>query len=245
MARSVRAFLMKPWLPWAALVVLVLSSIWALATNDDLHEAFFGPSAIKVILYIYAGHLAREEDGTVTVLGENDFYSLSEEAFVAEHIRLCERPECYYFIYTLPHRRSGFWARTSESWARLLRIRERTGDARVDDIELRRACIEHLIASGEAPDAADLLDTGVVEVKRILWFGWIVNLLTVLSLATLLVASPLQLRHWVLDRRAARRRTRGLCPRCAYPLPTSEPVRCPECGWGAGSDDAQEDGATT
>jgi hypothetical protein len=228
---------MKPWVPLAALILLVLSTLWVMATNDDLRKALFGPSATRVNPYMYAGLLAREEDGTVTVLGENGFDRLGEEVYFAEWDRIVERPESYHFIYILPNHRYGLWARTSESRARLLRVYENTGGARVHDIELRRACIEHLIASGEAPDAADLLPTGVVRVDRILWFGWIVNLLTVLSLATLLVASPLQVRRRVLDRRAARRRARGLCPRCAYPLPTSEPVRCPECGWRAEAGD--------
>lgn len=228
---------MKPWVPLAALIVLILSTLWILATNDDLRKALFGPSAIRVNLYMYSGQLAREEDDTVTVLGENDSYRLGEEAYFAECDRLLDRPECYYFIYTLPRHRYGLWARTSESRARLLRVYEHAGATRVDDIELRRACIEHLVASGEAPDAADLLRTGVVRVDRILWFGWIVNLLTVVSLATLLVTGPLQVRRRVLDRRAARRLARGLCPRCAYPLPTSQPVRCPECGWRAEASD--------
>ncbi|MDY7110498.1 MAG: hypothetical protein SYC29_17850, partial [Planctomycetota bacterium] len=204
-----------------------------LVTNDDLRETLFGPSAMKVNLYMYASQLAREDDGTITIVGENDLERLGEETYSAEWDRIVQRPECYYFIYTLPHHRHGLWARTSESRARLLRVYENAGGAPVDDIELRRACIEHLIASGEAPDAAELLKTGVVRVDRILWFGWIVNLLTVLSLATLLVTSPLQVRRRVLDRRAARRLARGFCPTCAYPLPTGESVRCPECGWGA------------
>jgi len=59
---------------------------------------------------------------------------------------------------------------------------------------------------------------------RPVWPGFIVNVLfyaAILWLLLLVVSLPFALRRW-------RRTRRGLCPKCAYPVGTSD--RCTECG---------------
>ncbi len=40
----------------------------------------------------------------------------------------------------------------------------------------------------------------------------------------------------------ARRRRRGLCPECAYDLSHADHRRCPECGWGEGTEARRHEG---
>ncbi len=129
----------------------------------------------------------------------------------------------------------GFWAVTScERSVTLEMVFETERIASTEEAaRIRRQLADELETYPDEPDAAisaQMLRSDAAPVRRVIWFGYLHNVFSLL-----LAVSACYSLGWIYREHAWRRRAqairRGWCPRCGYELCGDVAAGCPECGW--------------
>ncbi|MCH8825221.1 MAG: hypothetical protein IH984_17130 [Planctomycetes bacterium] len=129
---------------------------------------------------------------------------------------------------------SGWWAITEQTHNATLRVLSQTRSFTLQEQQRLPQQFAELIEKNEwylNAEYVDKLRSGGGKLRRILWSGYIHNVV-----ATFLATAFLFSFGWLPKRIASNRREQaqssGLCPECRYDLQGLAEEGCPECGWG-------------
>jgi hypothetical protein len=240
-ARTGRSRRLKRWLanPIASVVLLGVLVGDALTLPRDWREATAVGRVVRSLLLTprptgwHFGpefFVIREELGVRFIHPNDDSWDELSALLVRGDIPIAE---CSFrdSVY-----RSGLWAHVTEHHSRRLLIYPLLGTWSESDLAAARSAV--FIESGvpssveqRVEEWQDITNGDLVENRVLL--GGITHTAFALVIAAGLIYSLTGWPAWFAARpwsRSARRRSRGLCPSCAYELSGIESGVCPECG---------------
>lgn len=131
-------------------------------------------------------------------------------------------------------RGTGLWATTESTRVFNLMVMPESNACSKADITLIRS---HVVAGinaaqyGLTPSDIAALSTGLLAQTRAVWTGYLYNLLTLVLLAIVVVASTLAIADVARAKLDRARFSAGECPTCRYPRAgLDQSTQCPECG---------------
>ncbi|MCC6675791.1 MAG: hypothetical protein IT436_01480 [Phycisphaerales bacterium] len=157
-----------------------------------------------------------------------------EDAIVTQEPRLLTAEWMLLADYRETPSVSGFWGLTSQRLTSAIYLLNPQSESRPIPPEVEReartALIDWLVANRGLPEAqARQLRAGNIYRASPRWPGYLHNTLTLAGLA-LFLFSLTWIPRETIGRIRARRRARGLCMHCCYPVSGVDSPVCPECG---------------
>ncbi len=223
-------WLVNPWAT-ASLAVVVGGLAWSAPDgtvaehlrNLHHHGSHYGPPSRYVV---------RDTDGRLRWI---DFEGTDSADELARAVS--ERPgDVYLARISAGRSRSGIFAHSAERYGAMVDFIPQLNDglalSPTEEQTARVLAADWIIKNYGDAETATMIAYGPSETSRRLWGGVTVDVLGCTASALL----PISL-FWVpgalralRESPAARRRRRGLCGRCGYPVVGLPAGRCPECG---------------